>query len=68
MKEINLTLSVNELNLILEALGNESYVKVFSLIEKIHSQAKPQVNGSVNQRTDNGTLENQNVSETSLVN
>lgn len=46
MKELNLTLTVNELNLILESLSHESYIKVFALIENIQNQAKQQLNGS----------------------
>ena len=46
MKDLNLKLTINELNLILEALGHRSYIKVYELIDKIQSQAKSQLNGS----------------------
>jgi hypothetical protein len=46
MKELNITLTINELNLILESLGHQSYIKVYELIDKIQNQAKVQLNGS----------------------
>jgi hypothetical protein len=39
---INLEFSVEEVDTILGALGNESYVKVSDLINKIRAQAVPQ--------------------------
>lgn len=39
---INLELSVPETNLILEALGELPYGRVYQLINKIHQQAKDQ--------------------------
>ena len=40
---INLDLTVNEINLILQALGQAPYVQVAELVEKIKAQAVPQV-------------------------
>lgn len=40
---IGLTLSVNEINLILQALGQAPYVQVAELVGKIKAQAVPQV-------------------------
>ena len=40
---IDLNLSVNEINLILQALGQAPYVQVAELVEKIKAQAIPQV-------------------------
>lgn len=40
---INLELSVQEVNLILQALGQAPYVQVAELVEKIKVQAVPQV-------------------------
>jgi hypothetical protein len=40
---INLELSVQEINLILQALGQAPYVQVAELFEKIKVQAVPQV-------------------------
>jgi hypothetical protein len=40
---INLELSVQEINLILQALGQAPYVQVAELVEKIKTQAVPQV-------------------------
>ena len=44
MKEINLQVSIDEANLILEALGNLPFVKVYALIGKIQEQAGQQLN------------------------
>lgn len=43
MPEINLTLSVAETNLILEALGQMPYVRVYELIAKMQQQAQTQL-------------------------
>jgi hypothetical protein len=43
MPEINLTLSVAETNLILEALGQMPYVRVYELIAKMQQQAQAQL-------------------------
>jgi len=43
MQEINLKLTIEEVNLILEGLGNEPFVKVHSLINKIQQQASTQL-------------------------
>lgn len=40
---INLELSVQEINLILQALGQAPYVQVADIVEKIKTQAVPQV-------------------------
>jgi len=40
---IGLNLSVQEINLILQALGQAPYVQVAELVEKIKAQAVPQV-------------------------
>jgi hypothetical protein len=40
---INLELSVQEINLILQALGQAPYIQVAELVEKIKVQAVPQV-------------------------
>ncbi len=47
MKEINFQLTVDEINTILEALGQMPYVKVFPLINKIQGQAQQQLNDTV---------------------
>ncbi len=44
-KEIQLQFSPDEVNLILEGLGNLPFVKVYQLIGKIQEQASHQVNG-----------------------
>lgn len=43
MKEISLQLTIDEANLILEALGNLPFVKVYALIGKIRQQAGRQL-------------------------
>ena len=40
---INLSLTVQEINLILQALGQAPYVQVAEFVEKIKGQAVPQV-------------------------
>ena len=45
MKNISLQFSIEEANLILEALGNLPFSKVFALIAKIQAQASQQLNG-----------------------
>lgn len=43
MQEINLRVTIEEANLILEALGNLPFVKVFGLIAKVQEQARDQL-------------------------
>ncbi len=43
MKDIHLQLTTEEANLILEALGNLPFVKVYTLIGKIQEQARQQL-------------------------
>ncbi|MCB0614921.1 MAG: hypothetical protein H6573_23880 [Lewinellaceae bacterium] len=43
MKEIKLTLTIEETNQILDALGNQPFKTVFALINKIQSQAAAQL-------------------------
>ena len=40
---INLELSINDINLILQALGQAPYVQVADIIDKVRTQAAPQV-------------------------
>ena len=44
-KTINLELTPDEANIVMEALGNLPYVKVFQLINKIQQCAHEQFNG-----------------------
>lgn len=44
MKEIKLTLTIEEANQILDALGNQPFKTVFGLINKIQTQAAAQLN------------------------
>ena len=52
MKEINLQITIDEANLILEALGNQPFVKVYALIGKIQEQAGQQLNAESGDRGD----------------
>jgi hypothetical protein len=40
---MKLELTINEVNMILQALGNAPYAQVFELVEKIRTQAQGQV-------------------------
>ena len=44
-QNIKLDLTLEEANLLLEALGEMPFKRVFGLVSKIQSQAAPQVNG-----------------------
>lgn len=49
MKDFKLTLSLNEVNLVIRALGNLPYNQVNELLARIHAQAQEQLtatNGS----------------------
>jgi hypothetical protein len=48
-KEINLTLTVSEVNVVLSSLGNGQYSVVSELIQKIRSQALGQIEKPDNQ-------------------
>ncbi len=43
MQNLTLELSIDEVNVILEALGAMPYVKVFGVIDRIQQQAREQV-------------------------
>lgn len=43
MQEIKLSLAIEEVNLILEALGNLPFTKVYALIGKMQEQAARQI-------------------------
>lgn len=40
---MKLDLTINEVNLILQALGNAPYAQVFELVQKIREQAQGQI-------------------------
>jgi len=46
---INLQLSADEINLLLESLGSMPFIKVYGLIEKIHVQASGQLSKAAEQ-------------------
>ncbi len=43
MQTIQLELSIDETNLVLEALGQQPYIKIHHLISKIQQQASTQI-------------------------
>lgn len=46
MKEVNLKLTIEETNAVLNSLGNLPFVQVHQLIAKIQTQAGQQLNGA----------------------
>ena len=56
MKEIDLRVTVDEGNIILEALGRKPFAKVYSLIGKIQEQAREQLEGPPIRDTDVGVV------------
>lgn len=52
MQDIQLQLTLTEVNQILEALGEKSYKEVFQLVSKIQAQATSQLNASPAQADD----------------
>ena len=61
MKEINLSLKIEEVNLLLTALGNLPFIQVHELITKIQNQATPQLtdNANANHHPGAPSVENQ---------
>jgi hypothetical protein len=51
MKEFKLLLNVNEVNVILKALGTMPYNQVTEIVAKIHAQAQEQLTNEVNSDT-----------------
>jgi hypothetical protein len=45
MQELNLKVTIDEANLILEALGQMPFAKVYEIVGKIQEQASQQLNG-----------------------
>jgi hypothetical protein len=43
MQELNVKLTIDELNVILESLGSQPYMRVYGLIGKLHQQAQAQL-------------------------
>ena len=59
MKEVNLKLSVNEVNMVIKALGQFPYNQVYETVSKIHSQASEQVKeGSMELKTNEDVQRN----------
>lgn len=49
---INLSLELNDVNIILQALGNAPYAQVASVVDAIRTQAAPQVQQQEGQNTE----------------
>lgn len=47
MNEITLNLTIDEINTIIESLGQQPFVKVYKLIEKIHLQANKELKENI---------------------
>lgn len=58
MKEINLKITLDEANLLLEALGELPFKKVFNLVNKIQTQASEQLNENGQQEAVKPVTEN----------
>lgn len=52
MNEINLKVSIEEANLILEGLGSMPFNKVYTLVGKLQEQAAQQLNNDEHQAAD----------------
>jgi hypothetical protein len=48
---MKLELTIDEINIIMQALGNAPYVQVAALVQKIREQAQPQVTMSAPEET-----------------
>ena len=57
MQEINLRLTIEEANLILEGLGNLPFGKVYALVGKIQDQAGQQLNRNNSNQEEPSTTE-----------
>lgn len=57
-KPVSLSLTLAETNLILEALGNLPFVRVFQLIGKLQQQAESQVSGGPQLSSARQTIDN----------
>lgn len=59
MNDIHLKLTVDEVNVIFEALGQQPFAKVYELIGKINEQADEQLKGlNLNQNNNNDSTNN----------
>jgi len=54
MKEVNLKLTVNEVNMVIKALGQFPYNQVYEVVSKIHTQASDQVQDDTMELNANG--------------
>ncbi len=64
MTQVKLDLTLDETNLVLEALGNLPFVQVHQLIGKIHEQASSQVMPDNNKESGNKETDNLKVVNT----
>lgn len=59
MEQISINLTLEEVNQILESLGQRPYVEVFQLINKIKAQAEAQVQANEMRRRSVNTIDSQ---------
>lgn len=62
MNDLRFTLTINDANLVLKALGNLPYQEVYKLVEKIQAQANLQIN----HLNGDGQQKQEQVTETSI--
>lgn len=64
MNKLNIQLTIDELNLIIESLGGQPYMRVYNLIENVQRQATDQLSaaaataGTAKQEAKNGAAAN----------
>lgn len=63
MNKLNIQLTIDELNLIIESLGSQPYMRVYNLIGNIQQQATDQLSaappaGNAKQEAKNGAVAN----------
>ena len=61
MQEVNLSLKIEEINLLLTALGNLPFIQVHELINKIQSQATSQLTPEENAQAKNTVIGSENL-------
>ena len=64
MQNLNMTFSVDELNLILEGLGNMPFAKVHQLISNIQQQASSQLQAESANGNGSGTISSPEIEST----
>lgn len=63
MQDVKLSLSIDDINLILEGLGQMPFVRVYTLINNIQTQATQQVDAAEDKSAEVTKLSSKNVAE-----